>query len=86
MRDAVQPTREGFGTPDPLRLASEYEERRLECILGVVRIMANAAARPKDGFRVPANEQFECGRIAAVKPLEQIAIGYGFAIELRNSG
>ncbi len=74
------------GSPQTGRLAGEDEERRLEGVLGVVKIPADAGTRPENGLRVPAEEQVERRRVALREALDQLSIGHAEIIDRRNPG
>ena len=75
-RHAMQPTPNGVSPPDRARLADHYQERRLERVLDLGRIVQDAAADAQDHRPVPHHQCLECRLVTARQvSLQELAVG-----------
>src|SRR5262245_28459498 len=75
----VQPGRQRLTPADGAGLADQQQERRLKCVVSVVRVAEDALAHAKDQTLVASHQQFEGDLIAAAeKSLEQLRVGHVF--------
>ena len=58
-RHAVQPGAQAFGIAKLPGLPDQHEERRLECIVGIVRVAQQAPADPQNHRSMPRDNRFE---------------------------
>src|SRR5262249_37434580 len=66
-------------------LANEDQEGRLECVLGIVVVVQEAAAHPPDHRAVPTHEGTKRSIITAAEEcLQQLLVGQAFAIAQKH--
>jgi hypothetical protein len=74
--DLVQPRRDHLAAPDRGGLAREDQERRLESVLGLVRVAQHALAERQHHRPVPPREHFERRLVApADEVLQELRVG-----------